>query len=240
MAVLINLSGQKFHRLTVLSIAGTGSRGRMWLCRCDCGKETMASTCCLRKGHTKSCGCLQKEKASRNSALAREAKAKKTPPLEERFWSKVDRRDRDECWPWTACVRRKDEGYGAFGFHGRHQPASRVAWILTFGEIDGKLEVCHHCDNPTCCNPNHLFLGTRKDNNDDKVVKRRHVFGERVNTAKLTEEQVLEIKRAKPVGRTKAGYRAAIAKRYGVSPYTITDIWGRRWMHLNHLVEAQT
>jgi hypothetical protein len=234
----IDISGQKFHRLTALKTVGTGSRGIMWLCQCDCGNETTASTCCLRGGHTKSCGCLQKEKASKNSVLARRVKAEKTPPLEVRFWSKVDRRGVDECWPWTAGVRRKDEGYGAFAFNGQHQPASRVSWILAFGSIDGNLEVCHRCDNPSCCNPNHLFLGTRKDNNDDKVAKRRHAFGERVNTAKLTEAQVLEIKRAKPVGRTKPGYRTAIAKIYGVSPCTITDIWGRRWAHLNQMVEA--
>lgn len=234
----VNISGQKFNRLTVVKNTGSGRRGRMWLCLCDCGGETTTNAASLASGHTKSCGCLQKEKASKNSALARSALAKKVPQLEERFWSKVDKCGDGKCWPWTASVRRKDEGYGAFGLGGRHQPASRVAWILTYGEIDSGLEVCHSCDNPACCNPSHLFLGTRKANNDDKIAKQRHAFGERIGTAKLTEKQVIEIKKAKPVGRTKVGYRAAIAKRYGVSPYTITDIWGRRWKHLDRLAET--
>jgi hypothetical protein len=118
---------------------------------------------------------------------------------------------------------------------GRHHPASRVAWILTHGEdIADGLVACHRCDNPACCNPAHLFLGSPLQNNDDKVTKRRHILGEKVNTAKLTEDQVREIKALRPSSglKCRAGERAAIAKRYGVSAGTINDVWSRNWKHV--------
>lgn len=169
------------------------------------------------------------------AAMARAAKAAKAPSLEERFWSKVDCRGLDECWPWNAAVRNKDEGYGAFYLEGRHRPATHAAWMLCNGALPpADMEVCHQCDNPACCNPKHLFLGTRKQNNDDKVAKGRQALGARVGTAKLTEAQAIEIKKMKPAhGRAPPGYRAEIAKRYGISPNTVTDVWSRRWTHLN-------
>jgi hypothetical protein len=165
------------------------------------------------------------------AAIARAAK--NIPPLPERFWSKVGRGASDECWPWLASVRRKDEGYGAFWLNGKHQPANRVAYELKYGPIeDCALEVCHRCDNPACCNPGHMFLGTRRDNNDDKVSKKRHAFGSKNGVAKLTEAQVAEIKRQKPAGRAPPGYRLGLAREYGVKRGTITDIWSRSWKHV--------
>lgn len=161
---------------------------------------------------------------ARAAAIARAAKAAKQPPLPERFWSKVDRSLSDGCWPWTASVRRKDEGYGAFWLDGRHRPAHRVAWELTFGQIPEGLVVCHRCDNPPCCNPEHLFLGTPLENNDDKVAKRRHPIGERHHKAILTTADVLEIREA----RKFRGYRAALAEKFGVRPHTITEIRGMK------------
>lgn len=167
------------------------------------------------------------------AAIARAAKALKEGPLEARFWKKVDLRGPAECWPWTACVRRKDEGYGAFAINRKHHPASRVAWVLTNGEIPPGLNICHECDNPRCCNPAHLFLGTNQQNNDDKVAKKRHAFGSRVGTAKLTEDQARAIKDARPShGRAPRGLRTALADQFGVSYATIGDVWGRRWMHV--------
>ena len=92
----------------------------------------------------------------------------------ERFWSKVDRRDPGECWPWTAALRGPDvrRGYGAFWFRGRHVAASRMAWALTHGD-PGDGIVCHTCDNPRCCNPGHLYLGTHLDNARDRASRKR-------------------------------------------------------------------
>lgn len=166
------------------------------------------------------------------AALARAAKAKDAPSLAERFWSKVEIGAACDCWPWRAATRRRDEGYGAFWIEGRHQPASKVAFLLAKGPVPAGKYVCHTCDHPWCCNPGHLFVGSPQINVTDKVIKRRHAFGSRNGVAKLSEEQAAEIKRLKPEGRCPHGHRAEIAARYGVKPATITDIWSRSWTHL--------
>lgn len=89
----------------------------------------------------------------------------------EKFWSKVKKTDPLKCWTWTAY--KDPRGYGMFRFHGRVQVASRVSWILTNGEIPKNMNICHHCDNPSCVNPAHLFLGTDSDNARDRVRKKR-------------------------------------------------------------------
>lgn len=162
--------------------------------------------------------------------IARAAKAARQPSLATRFWSKVDRSDPDGCWPWLAGVRKRAEGYGAFWLGGKHRPAHRIAWELTRGAIgDESLEVCHRCDNPPCCNPAHLFLGTRQDNNEDKVSKQRHIHGERHYRALLTPEIVSEI-RSSPRYR---GYRMALAEKYGVRPGLITEVRAMKsWKHI--------
>jgi hypothetical protein len=109
------------------------------------------------------------------------------PPTEERFWSKVDKRGPDECWLWTGA---KVRGYGEFcvtenGVE-RIRRSTRLAWEYAAGPIPDGLFVCHQCDNPTCCNPRHLFLGTAQDNSDDKVSKGRQAKGESLSVAVRT------------------------------------------------------
>jgi hypothetical protein len=88
------------------------------------------------------------------------------------FWQNVDQSAGPEaCWPWTGS--RKDSGYGRLCFDRHQQNAHRVAYQLATGHDPGDLIVCHSCDNPPCCNPAHLWVGTHGDNARDKVAKGR-------------------------------------------------------------------
>lgn len=91
-----------------------------------------------------------------------------TPKDIERFWSKVDKRDPDECWPWLA-TRRKPSGHGKFKIWQRTIEAHRIAYMLSYGSIPDGLVVRHICNFPPCCNPAHLTIGTRADNSRDRV-----------------------------------------------------------------------
>jgi hypothetical protein len=94
-------------------------------------------------------------------------------PVEVRFWEKVDRSGGpDVCWPWLGT--RDAKGYGHFSLELRMEKAHRVALRLSGVEVPATLLVCHHCDNPPCCNPAHLFVGTVRDNALDMIAKGRH------------------------------------------------------------------
>ena len=90
-----------------------------------------------------------------------------------RFWARVKKNEPGKCWPWDA-PRSQDGNYGTMYVDGKHRMAHRIAWALTKGPIPSGLDVLHHCDNPPCCNPDHLFVGTRSDNMQDMVRKGRH------------------------------------------------------------------
>ncbi len=88
-----------------------------------------------------------------------------------RFWAKVDIGAPDKCWEWQASCN--PAGYGGFQFNGRFGKAHRAAWELANGPIPEGICVLHRCDNPPCCNPAHLWLGTYADNHRDAVAKGR-------------------------------------------------------------------
>ncbi len=157
----------------------------------------------------------------------------------DRFWSKVDQSGGPEaCWSWTAA--RFTSGAGAFKAGGKQYHAPRIAVELTTGVSLGQLLACHHCDNPPCCNPAHLFVGTHLDNARDRTAKGRSQKGDHVPAERrprgeshpdhrLTEEQVRAIRTARAEGVS----LGVLAGRYGVVKNTIKfAATGHTWRHV--------
>lgn len=152
--------------------------------------------------------------------------------VEGRFWSKVARPlGWDACWPWTASIKSARAPYGHFKLKSYVTvTASRVAYALYYGRSPGGLLVCHHCDNPQCVNPSHLFLGTVQDNSDDMKRKgrgsRRDQRGALNGAAKLSEVDVARVRDLIRAGLT----NTAIAAQFGVTHQLISRIRrGRSW-----------
>lgn len=156
---------------------------------------------------------------------------RKDVPVEERFWEKVDKKGIDDCWNWIGSTNKN--GYGTFIFNGKVELSHRVSWIIHNGSILDNMNVLHDCDNPSCVNCNHLFLGTHKDNMRDMFNKNRHHIdkkGEKNNSAKLTESQVIEIRN---LAATTNLTRKQIAGKYNISYSTAANIIKRkRWIHI--------
>lgn len=145
---------------------------------------------------------------------------------EQRFWNKVDRSGGDDaCWIWTA--RARFAGYGQIWWHGHVERAHRVAYELGRGPIPDGLFVLHSCDNPPCCNPAHLFLGTSKDNSDDMIQKGRdlHFRGEQHGRCKLTDAQVAEIRERYAAGGVT---QIQLGAEFGVAHSQISRIVTRK------------
>lgn len=154
-----------------------------------------------------------------------------------RFWAKVDKRKDSECWLWNG--RRDRLGYAKMDIRrhhtgGNNYPAARIAMMITTGECNPMLMVCHHCDNPPCVNPAHLFLGTALDNNRDSFDKGRAVKfkGNQLPQAILTPDAVREIRRLWATRRSVKDpmiSRKTLATRFGVSPWAIKHVILREW-----------
>lgn len=149
-----------------------------------------------------------------------------------RFESKYIEAPRTGCFEWTAT--RDHNGYGKFRLNGVIQTASRVSWKLFRGEIPTELSILHRCDNPTCVNPKHLFLGTTKDNLHDMARKGRRrgkgPKGEINNHAKLTSREVIEMRSLFSTGNFT---HENLAKKYGVlSGQVYVIVTRRQWKHI--------
>lgn len=180
----------------------------------NCGRPT--------NGH----GLCSSHTAQRRRGISLRAIPPKRTP-EERYWSFVAKTD--NCWLWTGGKDQK--GYG--GFMG--MKAHRFGWQLQNGPIPPGLLCCHHCDNPSCVRPDHLFIGTPKDNSQDMVAKGRVQracrgrVGMAAYNSRLTDDNVREIRLllASGLSFTKIG------RRFGVTKMPIQDIaHRRRWTHV--------
>jgi len=120
-------------------------------------------------------------------------------------------------------------GYVYAWYTGKHRLAHRVSWELHNGPIPDGMLVCHHCDNRACVRPGHLFLGTAADNSADMIRKGRARRGETHHTAKLSEADVIAIRRMRASGET----QQAVADRFGIALTTVRKIHLRlTWSHL--------
>ena len=163
---------------------------------------------------------------------------RKRRPVMNRFTEKFIPEPMSGCWLWIGAIKR-DPRYRTNDrplFHvgsrvtKRLRPASHVAWELYHHPMPADMCVLHTCDNPMCVNPDHLFLGTRIDNVRDMDAKGRRRngprLGERNHAAKITADIVQNIRQSVEKG-------AVLAKRYGLSSSTITNIRHRQsWSHI--------
>ena len=159
-----------------------------------------------------------------------------TPRTATPFWDRVDRSSPDGCWPWLGC--RNEDGYGEVRYQGEMEKSHRVAWILTHGLIPEGQQVLHSCDNPPCCKPNDLFLGTNHDNVLDRQAKGRskNLFtsenhpatlraGEAHWCAKLSAKDIERIRELHASGLS----QTHISTIFDVHSATISRIVRREW-----------
>jgi hypothetical protein len=250
----VYMIGKKYGKLTVISQLPSRKKRTVWQCVCDCGGVTEASSNHLRNGAKKSCGCLKRpnlfakkvcpvckktfykdprntwaywEKAKYCSAAcfgiehSRNAVAKRKP-IEEEFAKHFKKTD--GCWEWTS-FRDKD-GYGLFSYAKKMYRAHVLALKFDGRPVEDGQFGCHHCDNPCCVRPDHLYPGTQKQNMTDARSRNRVRIGEQVHAAKLTAEDVRKI-------RMSSETCIVLGARYGVAGSNISMIRSRRtWKHV--------
>jgi hypothetical protein len=152
--------------------------------------------------------------------------------LEVRFWLSVSKKEPHECWIWTGNFR--PNGYGRISIGSKKEGsegAHRISWMLANKQdIPKGMHIMHKCDNPSCVNPNHLELGTPKDNTQDMIRKGRKStvapLGEENGNSLLDAEKVLLI-------RASTLNHAALGRQLGVSPSCVRGVRsGRTWSHI--------
>lgn len=241
MTIRRDITGQRFGRLIAVQLSDkTNNRGeRFWECDCDCGNKTYTMFSWLNLGRVMSCGCLKRE-----ATIASNKRTKATPAIDRFHDGYVV--SESGCWEWR---KGKDEnGYGVIYVDGRTEKAHRLSWEIHNGPIPehdsyhGTM-VCHHCDNPSCVNPEHLFIGLANDNVQDMVKKGRNRCGigmrhgsktkpdrkprgEMSGASKLKTVDVLAI-------RESTDPLVVLADRFGVTASNIATIRkGKTWRHI--------
>lgn len=211
--MFIDYTGATVGRLKVLACVGKDGKQRLWKCLCSCGTTKIIASKNLSRA--RSCGCLARERAA-------EKCKSRAVPFKDRIKVLPD-----GCHEWTG-YKDKD-GYGTLRVNGKDYKAHRYACIQKYGEIPSGQLICHRCDNPSCCNPEHMFLGTIQDNNSDRDKKGRQAKGAKNGSAKLTEHNVRQIRRLSAEGYS----QTRLAEIFGVKQTTISVIVLRKqWKHI--------
>lgn len=163
---------------------------------------------------------------------------RKSMLIQDRFWIKVIKTE--GCWLWNRS--KSMGGYGRFEFK-KEQYAHRVAWTITYGAIPIGMCVLHQCDNPACVRPDHLFLGTKQENNTDRTLKGRSASGNkngmRTHAGLMQGEKnpraklnAVNVKEARIKAQQGVGV-ASLAREYGVDKSTMQDaVSGQTWRHI--------
>jgi len=152
------------------------------------------------------------------------------PNKKEDVWKKINILSNEECWEWRGSST--SDGYGRMDYHGKKFLTHRLVYELTYGSIPDNLCVLHHCDNPKCCNPTHLFSGTVDDNIRDKIQKKRQsgAIGNKNSHCKINDLDVIQIKLLYASGKY---YQRELAIQFGITQSTISAIIrGDLWKHL--------
>jgi hypothetical protein len=224
----IQIIGLRFGKLVVIREDGKKKKQYTYLCRCDCGlNRNNVPGDGLRRGKIKSCGCDFSKYQYRGGDSLEDYFEHHKQVLITR------RRIVDGCWEYTGILNNKGYGWKSFG-RGKDRGkwvVHRIAYTIWKGEIPSGYCVLHSCDNTACFNPDHLWLGTQKDNMNDKARKGRchNNQGSKSGMSKLEETQVLEIRRLRNEGNT----LKMIAEKFNVTEANISDICQRHtWRHV--------
>lgn len=212
MAKIKEMIGRRFGQWTVLkkSERQAADGTYYWICRCDCGTEKEVRGQNLRNGLSLRCESYCPLFVYNNKCKIFD---KKVVEL------------KNGCWIWTGL--RNQDGYGQIG---NGILVHRFSYERFKGVIPNELCVLHTCNVPSCCNPSHLFLGTRCDNNKDTVKKGRSALNEKCGRAKLTKDVVIKIRNLHKEGQHT---KADLAKMFDVKHCTISQIINREtWKNI--------
>lgn len=202
---------KKFTKLTVIEKAS--GKTSFYICKCDCGNMARVLSSNLSRGNSKSCGCLKK--ISQQKRLIPGTNFITT--VKNIFYANVLISQHSNCLEWIGSLITY-KNYGIIMIGGKKLLAHRLSYQIFNGEIPPNKIICHHCDNTKCVSPDHLFIGTAKENNQDKINKNRGNYYKLKNRLKLI--QVINIQNMIKEGQS----TAKIAEKYKVSFATILRI----------------
>jgi len=223
-----NYVGQKFGKLTVIEADGMINKGYAYKCLCDCGNiRHQVNGYELKRGRINSCGCSFPQ----GHFKPRKSDEEYFEHVKKELLSK--RNIVKECWEWTGQIDYKGYGRRTITIDGKKQkkPVHQTAYRLWKGTISKGLCVCHTCDNRKCFNPDHLWLGTQKDNLQDMSLKGRGVDhkGENHPRAKLKEKDVLIIRKMYSEGKKVNEISKLFSHQYNTIWYIVKR---KNWKHI--------